>query len=107
VLLGYGGLVLWGAANLAIGLFVSSLTESQMVSALISFAIAMGWMLLKSVAPGAEEPMRSILGYLSFDAQLQNLLKGVLDLRPLVFFSSIIVLFLLLTHRSLEAQRWT
>lgn len=107
VMLGYGGLLLWGAANLAIGMFVSSLTESQMVSALVSFAIAMGWMLVKSVAPNADEPLRSILNYLSFDSQLQNLLKGVLDLRPLVFFSSIIVLFLLLTHRSVEAQRWT
>ena len=107
VMLGYGGLLLWGAANLAIGMFISSLTESQMVSALVSFAIAMGWMLVKSVAPNADEPLRSILSYLSFDSQLQNLLKGVLDLRPLVFFSSIIVLFLMLTHRSVEAQRWT
>jgi len=107
VLLGYGGLLLWGAANMAIGLFISSLTESQMVSALVSFAIAMGWMLVKSLAPAAEEPARSILNYLSFDSQLQNMLKGVLDLRPLVFFSSIIVLFLMLTHRSVEAQRWT
>jgi ABC-2 type transport system permease protein len=107
VLLGYGGLLLWGAANMAIGLFVSSLTESQMVAALVSFAVAMGWMLVKSLAPGADEPLRSILSYLSFDSQLQNLLKGVLDLKPLVFFSSIIALFLLLTHRSIEAQRWT
>jgi ABC-2 type transport system permease protein len=107
VLLGYGGLLLWGAANMAIGLFVSSLTESQMVAALVSFAIAMGWMLVKSLAPGAEEPLRSVLGYLAFDNQLQNLLKGVLDLKPLIFFTSIIAFFLLLTHRSLEAQRWT
>jgi ABC-2 type transport system permease protein len=107
VLLGYGGLLLWGATNMAIGMFVSSLTESQMVSALVSFAIAMGWMLMKSLAPNAEEPLRSVLAYLAFDTQLQNLLKGVLDLKPLVFFSSVIVLFLMLTHRSIEAQRWT
>jgi ABC-2 type transport system permease protein len=107
VLLGFAGLLLWGAANMAIGLFISSLTDSQMVAALVSFAVAMGWMLVKSLAPGAEEPVRSILNYLSFDGQLQNLLKGVLDLRPVVFFSSIIALFLLLTHRSVEAQRWT
>jgi ABC-2 type transport system permease protein len=92
---------------MAIGMFVSSLTESQMVSALVSFAIAMGWMLVKALAPNAEEPVRSILAYLSFDSQIQALLKGVLDLRPIVFFSSIIVLFLMLTHRSIEAQRWT
>jgi ABC-2 type transport system permease protein len=107
VLLGYGALLLWGATNMAIGLFVSSLTESQMVAALVSFAIALGWMLIELVTPSAGEPLRSILSYLSFDAQMQNLLKGVLDLRPLVFFTSVIALFLLLTHRSIEAQRWT
>jgi ABC-2 type transport system permease protein len=107
VLLGYGALLLWGATNMAIGMFVSSLTESQMVAALVSFSIAIGWMLIKSLAPNAEEPTRSILAYLSFDAQLQNMLKGVLDLKPIVFFSSIIAFFLLLTHRSIEAQRWT
>lgn len=107
VLLGYGALLLWGATNMAIGMFISSLTESQMVAAFVSFAVAMVWMLVKALAPNAEEPTRSILNYLSFDAQLQNMLKGVLDLKPLVFFSSVIALFVLLTHRSVEAQRWT
>lgn len=107
VLLGYAGLLLWGATNVAIGMFVSSLTESQLVAALVSFAIAIGWMLIKFLAPNADEPTRSILNYLSFDTQMQNLLKGVFDLKPLVFFSSIIAFFLMLTHRSIEAQRWT
>lgn len=107
VMLGYGALLLWGATNMAIGMFISSLTDSQMVAAFVSFAVAMVWMLLSSFAPTAEEPLRSALNYFSFDSQLENLLKGVLDLRPLVFFSSIIALFLLLTHRSIEAQRWT
>lgn len=107
VLLGYGALLLWGATNMAIGMFISSLTESQMVAAFVSFAVALVWMLIKSIAPGADEPLRSILNYLAFDAQLQNLLKGVLDLKPIVFFCSVIALFLLLTHRSIEAQRWT
>lgn len=107
VLLGYGALLMWGATNMAIGMFISSLTESQMVAAFVSFAVAMVWMLIKAVAPGAEEPTRSILNYLAFDSQMQNLLKGVFDLKPIVFFSSVIALFLLLTHRSIEAQRWT
>lgn len=107
VLLGYLGLLLWGATCMAIGMFVSALTESQMVAALVSFAVALVWMLAKSVAPQADEPIRSVLNYIAFDSQLQNLLKGVLDLKPLVFFSSIIVLCLVLTHRALEAQRWT
>jgi ABC-2 type transport system permease protein len=107
VLLGYGAMLLWGATNMAIGMFISSLTESQMVAAFVSFAVAMVWMLIKFVAQGADEPLHSILNYLAFDSQLQNLLKGVLDLRPIVFFSSVIAVFLLLTHRSIEAQRWT
>jgi ABC-2 type transport system permease protein len=107
VFLGYAGMLLWGATCMAIGMFVSSLTESQMVAALVSFAVALVWMLIKSVAPQADEPWRSLLNYIAFDSQLQNLLKGVLDLKPLVFFSSIITLCVLLTHRSVEAQRWT
>ena len=107
VLLGYFALLLWGATNMAIGMFISSLTESQMVAAFVSFAVALLWMLVSSIAPRADEPIRSILNYLSFDSQLQNLLKGVLDLKPIVFFSSVIAFFVLLTHRSIEAQRWT
>lgn len=106
VWLGYFALLLWGATCMAIGLFVSSLTESQMVAAIVTFAISMLWMLVRAIAPGAEEPVRSVLAYLSFDMQLQNLLKGVLDLKPIVFFLSVIVFFLVLTHRSIEARRW-
>ncbi len=107
VLLGYFALLLWGATNMAIGMFISSLTESQMVAAFVSFAVALLWMLVSSVAPRAEEPLRSVLNYLAFDSQLQNLIKGVLDLKPIVFFTSVIAFFVLLTHRSIEAQRWT
>ncbi|MDP1824676.1 MAG: ABC transporter permease subunit [Archangium sp.] len=107
VLLGYFAMLLWGATNMAVGMFVSSLTESQMVAAFVSFAIALLWMLVSSIAPRADEPLRSVLNYLAFDSQMQNLVKGVLDLKPIVFFSSVIAVFLALTHRSIEAQRWT
>ncbi len=107
VLLGYGGLLLWGATCMAIGMFVSSLTESQMLAAVVSFVIALIWMLIEAFTPGAEEPVRSVLQYLSFGQQLQTLLKGVLDLKPLVFFASIIAFCLMLTHRSVESQRWS
>jgi ABC-2 type transport system permease protein len=106
VLLGYGGVLLWGATCMAVGMFISSLTESQMVAALLTFAVMLPWMLLRGLAQGVEEPMRSFINYLAFDAQLSNLLKGVLDLKALVFFLSVILFSLLLTHRTVEAQRW-
>jgi ABC-2 type transport system permease protein len=107
VALGYGGLLLWGATCIAIGMFISSLTESQMLAAFLTFAVLLPWMLLKGLAQSAEEPYRSIAAHLSFDAQLENLLKGVLDLKAVVFFVSIIFLSILFTHRAVEAQRWT
>ncbi len=106
VLLGFGALVLWGATVLAIGTFVSSLTESVIVAGLITFAICLLWMLIQALAPGAGEPVRGVLEYLSFEAQLRNPLRGVFDLKPLVFFLSVISAFLVLTHRSVESRRW-
>jgi ABC-2 type transport system permease protein len=43
---------------------------------------------------------------MAFDSQLQNMIVGVLDLKALVFFFSVILFSLLLTHRTVEAQRW-
>lgn len=107
VAMGYLALLLWGACCMAIGLFISSLTESQMLAAFLTFAVLLPWVLVKSVAQSVDEPWRSIANHLSFDAQLQRLMEGVLDLKAIVFFFSIILLCLLLTHRSVEAQRWT
>lgn len=107
VLLGFGGLILWGATCMAVGMFISSLTESQMVAAFLTFALLLPWMLLKGLAQSAEEPLRSIAGYISFDSQLQPLMRGVLDVKALVFFASVIVLSMFLTHRRLEAFRWS
>jgi ABC-2 type transport system permease protein len=106
VLLGYGAVLLWGATCMAVGMFISSLTESQMVASLLTFAVLLPWMLLRGVAQGVEEPLRSFIGYLAFDTQLQNLIQGVLDVKALVFFFSVILFSLLLTHRTVEAQRW-
>jgi ABC-2 type transport system permease protein len=106
VLLGYGAVLLWGATCMAVGMFISALTESQMVASLLTFAVLLPWMLLRGMAQGVEEPLRSVLGYLAFDAQLQHLLQGVLDVKALVFFLSVILFSLLLTHRTVEAQRW-
>ncbi|MDC0709038.1 ABC transporter permease [Stigmatella sp. ncwal1] len=106
VLLGYGGLLLWGATCMAVGMFISSLTESQMVAALLTFVVLLPWMMLHGLVQSVEEPLRSFISYLSFDTQLQNLLRGVLDVKSLVFFLSVILFSLLLTHRTVEAQRW-
>lgn len=105
--LGYLALFLWGATCMAVGLFVSSVTDSQLIAGLLSLAGLLVWTFVQGFAPQVDEPWHTLLGSISFIEQLQPLLKGVLAVKPLVFFSSVIALFLLLTHRSVEAQRWT
>jgi len=99
-------LLLWGATCMAVGMFISVLTRSEMLAAVLTFVVALLWWLIKEVAQGAEEPWRSVAGYVSFAAQLQNMSKGVLDLKAVVFFCSMIFLSLFLTHRAVEAHRW-
>ena len=106
VLLGYAGLLLWGATCMAIGLFISALTQSQMVAALVTFAVLLPWMLLRGLAQSTEEPVRSVLSYVSFSTQLTGMLGGVLDSQTPVFFLSVILFALLLCHRTVEARRW-
>jgi ABC-2 type transport system permease protein len=106
VLLGYGAVLLLGATSVALCMFISSLTESQVVAVFVGFALMLLWLVLGSVTRSLEEPIRSAVTYISIDAQLGNMLKGMLDPKPLVFFGSAIGFFLLLTHRAVEAKRW-
>jgi ABC-2 type transport system permease protein len=107
VLLGYGGLLLWGATCMAVGMFLSALTESQALAAFLSFSILLPWMMVGNLARGTEGAWRSIIKYASFETHLGAMMTGVLELTAPLFFVSIIALFILLTHRAVEAQRWT
>jgi ABC-2 type transport system permease protein len=106
VLLGYFGLLLLGATCLAVGMFISALTESQMLAAMLTFAVLLPWYFASGLAQRADEPLRSIVSHVSIMSQLENLMRGVLDIKALVFFASVILLSLFLTHRTVEAQRW-
>lgn len=105
--LGYFALLLWGAVCMGIGMFISALTESQMLAAILTFVVLLLWTALGALATKVDEPLRSAVKYLSFDTQLQNLMKGVMDPKAIVFFLSVMVLSVLLTHRAVESQRWT
>jgi len=104
--LGFAGLLLWGATAMAVVMFLSSLTESQALAAFLTFIVLLAWFVLRYLAPGAEEPWRGVINYLSFGGQLSTLFRGVLELKALVFFGSVIALSFLLTHRTVELQRW-
>ena len=107
VLLGYLGLFLMGAAYMAIGLFISSLTESQVVAALITFVVLLMTWIIGWTAGEMEGWMRDVVVYLATVSHLDSFSKGTLELKDVVYFLSLITLGLFATHRAIEAHRWS
>ena len=107
VLLGYLGLFLMGSAFMAIGLFISSLTESQVVAALITFVVLLMTWIIGWTAQEAEGWVRDFVTYLASVSHLDSFSKGTIDLKDIVYFLSIIILGLFATNRAVESHRWS
>ena len=96
---------LLGASLIAIGMFVSTLTESQALAAGITFLLLLINYLLSSLAGYLPFGGELIAKLSLFDA-LDNFIYGVFDVKGIVFFLTTIALFLFLTIQSLEKRRW-
>ena len=106
VLSAYLGIFLLGGSFLSLGLLISSLTENQIIAAVVGFGIllllwAIGWV-ADFVGPGVGQ----VLSYLSVFNHFDDFAKGVIDTGNIVFYLSFIFLGLFLTYRSLESNRW-
>jgi ABC-2 type transport system permease protein len=103
---GYLGLILLGASAISLGLFTSSLTENQIVSASISFAMLFFFWLISYSAPLVSAGLGGFLSYLSINEHIESMSKGVVDSADIIYYLCFIVLFLFFTLRSLETKRW-
>lgn len=102
----FGALIL-GAALIAIGLFISSLTENQMIAAVGSFAVMMFIMMMDSFASIIPVAFIStLLQNLSFMSRYSDFTSGILNIGNVLFFVSVAVIFNFLTVRILEKRRW-
>ena len=100
------GFLLLGASLLAIGMFISSLTESQPLAAGITFLIILINFLSSSLA--SYLPIGStLITALSLFDRLDNFVYGILNVSDIVFYLSAVALFLFLTVQSLEKRRWS
>lgn len=106
VSLGFLGLMLLGALGVAVTMLVSSFTQTELLAAFIGIVSMLVWLLLRGAAQSSEDPLRSIVGYVSLDGHLQSMMRGVLELKALVMFVSSIAFLLFLTHRKIESERW-
>ncbi len=100
-------LLLLGGAFLSIGLFISSLTENQLISAILTISVLL---LLLLVASGnssiKNEFLRNILAWISVFGRFSNFSAGVFDYSALFYYASYIFVFLFLTVRVFEKRRW-
>ncbi len=103
---GYLGLVLMGAAFVAIGLFASSLTANQIIASAISFLILLGFWVLGFATEDAASSVGKVLAYLSLFEHFDTFRRGILDTKDIVYYLSTTLLFLYLTVRVLESRRW-
>ncbi|MFA6034053.1 MAG: ABC transporter permease subunit [Myxococcota bacterium] len=106
VITGLMGLFLAGASFAAIGLFASSLSESQILSAIVGFGILLLFWVIGWAAGSAEGVTKDVLQYVSFIEHMVQFTKGLLELKDVVFYLSVIFLSLFLTTRVVDSQRW-
>jgi len=102
VISGYIGLFLLGASFLSVGIFASSLTENQLIAAVISFGV----LLLLWLVGALSDAESTLLGYLSVINHYEDFGKGIIKVKDIVYYLSLIFLGLFLTYTSLESERW-
>ncbi len=108
VLVGYLGLILLGSSVLAIGMFASALSKHYLVSATVAILLVVAMLVLYPLGLELEDPLRSALQDLDLWHKHFGLgfMKGVLNLRDVVYYIAISYFFLLLATKTLEAKRW-
>lgn len=101
------GLLLVGAAFIAIGLFISSLTENQLASAIITIAVLAMMVLVGVVAAYVNAaPVRTVLDWISVLSRYDNFAMGLFDFSALLYYVSIAGVFIFLTVRIYDKRRW-
>ena len=104
------GALLLGAALIAVGVFISSLTENQLIAAIGSFAVMMFIMLIDNFAsliPERLSFLSTFLTSISFMTRYSDFVSGILNFANVLFFLSVAVIFNFLTVRVLEKKRWS
>ena len=103
---GYLGILLLGAVLVALGSFISSLTESQIIAAVITFVVFLLLWVLDMGARGASTTFGEIIQYLSILRHFDDFARGVIDTSSVIFYLSLTALGIFLTLRTLDSMRW-
>jgi ABC-2 type transport system permease protein len=103
---GYLGLVLMGGAYVAIGVMTSSFTRNSIVSFIVAFAISFALYLIGRLTQFVPPSLQALTSFLSIDSHFENISRGVIDSRDVIYYLSVVGVCLLVATLSLESRRW-
>lgn len=109
LLAGLGGLLLLGLVYAAIGIFASSVTQSQLIAFFLTFALLLVLLMIGLIVDlGAitNETLTAPLRWLSTGEHFESMLMGLVDTRDLAYFVAMTAAFLVLAKASVESVRW-
>lgn len=102
------GSLLFSSAMIAIGIFLSGLTESQLIAAISTLGVSVLLMLIDQFAYILQnEAVTALVSWISFSSRFTPFTIGVLDIASVVFFLSVTAAFLFLAARKLQSRRWS
>ncbi|AMM40644.1 ABC transporter permease [Candidatus Desulfofervidus auxilii] len=101
---GYLGLFLMGSAFIAFGLFISTLTENQVVAAALTFGLLLFFWIIGWAAYITEPPISKIFENISLITHFRHFTKGIIDTADIFFYLSFIIFGIFLTLNALRAQ---
>jgi len=103
----YLGFILLGMVFIAVGVFASSLTENQIVAAIISFVSLFTLTSFSYIGSYVGGFVGKVLNWLSFMERYYEFSAGIIDITSIIFMLSFAVVFVFLTIRILERKRWS
>jgi ABC-2 type transport system permease protein len=103
---GYIGLILMGGAYISIGLMCSAFTRNSIIAFIASFGICFALYLFGRLTQFMPEALQPVISFLSIDGHFENIGRGVIDTRDVIYYLSVIGTCLLLATTSLESRRW-
>jgi ABC-2 type transport system permease protein len=106
IITGYAGVVLMAGCYVSVGVFASSLTDNQIVAAVLTFGFSLFMWVIGWGAQAAGATTGQVLQFLSIVDHMERFLKGIVDTSDLVYYLSFILLSLFLCNRVLDSNRW-
>jgi len=105
---GYLGCVFFTLAAVGVGMMLSSLTESDVIAFFMTSATLVGLYVIGLLAGSLHwGVLGDAMQFVSFSTRYQSFTRGLIDTRALVYFTSVTILCLLVSFRSLESRKWS